>query len=594
MRSNRVVLFLLLTCFYSLAFVVMTYPLAAHLGTRFVMDAADPRAMGDSGMFVWNLDNFAARVAAAEDPFATDRILYPVGANLWPHTYIPIAGLATYVFGSAIATLNGFVFLHFVVSGLGCYALARKFVEDRKLAALAGFAFSYCPYKLAHLLGHFNLELTATIPLFALCVVSFFRESPTAGMHRRGWVLGALVSFLLTAAADYYYTYYLLWFTLAYAGYHRYEDRILRLASRVRLWIVPVVVLSTIVTVVGKDVLDLETHGPFGYSADLLAYVLPSYDQRLAGGAALHAVRRALGIETIEHDIYVGVVVLAFVALYVAGRCFAGAPKERRALAFSGLVFLALSMPAVRVAGTRLGYLPSAFLHLVPLVNHARVPARFCIMVMLVGSILAMVAVEQKVVPRLGARGQRWLVALLLFALVVDFRRVDYCTTSYERVPAVYRALAERPSGTLLEIPFGIRDGLRQAGKERTSAMWFQLVHKKKLVGGMVARLPQRTFDWFRQEPIMADLLALEEARGPLPVVPPSSEGVAAFVERFDLKYILVAPEQRGTRLEAYVRECFGRLALSSESIDGYSLVTLDSSRLRVPASARMASGNAR
>jgi hypothetical protein len=564
MRLQRLSCVFFLLGFYSAAFFWMTYPLGLNLGTHFVIDNADPRAMGDGGMFVWNLDNFATSLAAHQNPFSTDRILYPVGANLWFHTYTPIAGAAARLFASPIATLNAFLFLHFVLSGVGCYALARRFVEDRRLCALAGFAFSFCPYKLAHLLGHFNLELTATLPMFASCFVSLCRPPEHRRVPRWAWALGTGIAFLLTIAADYYYAYYLVWFAFAYALYWRHEDWLSARLGRARRWAPAILLLSTIVTVVGKDVLDIETHGPFGYSADLFAYLLP------------YAIRRAIHIETVEHDIYAGVVVSALLVLYVASRCHERASKELRALSFSCVVFFALSMPAVRVAGTRLAYLPTALLHLVPLVNHARVPARFSIMVMLLAPILAMVAIEKKIFVRLGSSKRALLVAVLALGLVVDFRRADYFMTSSAQIPAVYRALAERPAGTLLEIPFGIRDGLRQAGAERTSAMWFQTVHHKKLVSGMVARLPTSTFDRFASEPMMGDLFSLEAASASPSLPARTCEEVRAFVRQFDLKYILIAPEYRRTRAEQYVRNTFGPLAVSTEELDGFWLVTLD------------------
>ncbi len=174
---------------------------------------------------------------AGTSPFLTDRILHPVGANLWFHTYTPISGALNIVLDDAISTLNVMVFSSFLLSGLGSYILTRKFVDDRRLAALAGLAFSYCPYKLAHLIGHYNLVLTATIPAFAVCVVSFcelsesdFRlnRSPRRFGRAALWALGAVALLLVTVFSDYYYTYFLLWFAALYFAYWRFEGRIQR------------------------------------------------------------------------------------------------------------------------------------------------------------------------------------------------------------------------------------------------------------------------------------------------------------------------------------------------------------------------------
>jgi hypothetical protein len=573
-----------LVAFYSIVLVALTYPLVLHPRTHFVIDGPDARAMGDPAMFIWNIDHFTSAVRARSNPFFTDRILHPIGANLWFHTYTAISGALGALLGNAnaITTLNVMVFSSFLLSALGSYAMSKKFVDDRRLAALAGVAFSFCPYKLAHLIGHHNLLLTATIPAFAVCIVSYCQVSalgverdPSRIRLRRGaWALGALGLLVVTAFSDYYYAYFLLWFAFVYLGYWRYEPRICAALPVFKRWSLPVIVLSTAVTLVCTQWFRLETNGAFGYSADLFGYIVPSKTQLVLGGTALAALRRTLRIDGIEHETYVGLVLLGPFCLFLTSRCHREAGRPLRALLFCGACFIVLSMPAVRVAGAQLFCFPTAALHLLPFINHVRVPARFNVMVMLIMPIVAMIAVERRIFPSLTPGNRSLAIGLLLLGLLADFKRVPYFTASLDEIPAVYRVLAERPAGTLLEIPFGIRDGRQAIGNERTASMWFQTVHHKNLIGGMVARLPDSTFDWFRQTPVLSEILALEEYPLHVPLASTRNE-VAAFIGRFGIAYVLIAPEYRGSRLEKYVNDSIESFVLSREEFDGFALLTV-------------------
>ncbi|MFO0485987.1 MAG: hypothetical protein ACK51A_10035, partial [Sphingobacteriia bacterium] len=63
------------------------------------------------------------------------------------------------------------------------------------------------------------------------------------------------------------------------------------------------------------------------------------------------------------------------------------------------------------------------------------------------------------------------------------------------QIPAHMQALAEQPGDVLLTIPVGIQDGERLEGKFDVNQMFFQHVHRKKLLGGYIARVPQWIFE---------------------------------------------------------------------------------------------------
>jgi hypothetical protein len=215
--SKPATIFLLLA-FYTLAFIVFTYPLISDFGSCFISDGKD------GCVFPWNIYNFREAVLHGTNPFVTDKIFYPEGSSLILHVYAPVTGGAGLFTPNCVLALNMTVLLSFVFSGLGAYLLSRRYLQSRMLAALAGFAFAYCPYKLLHIYGHYDLLLTASIPFFVLVLLKAFAWGPAQPdcrfsrpriADRRRLIL-ACIFYAITFFSCYYYAYFLIIFVLLY------------------------------------------------------------------------------------------------------------------------------------------------------------------------------------------------------------------------------------------------------------------------------------------------------------------------------------------------------------------------------------------
>ena len=79
-------------------------------------------------------------------------------------------------------------------------------------------------------------------------------------------------------------------------------------------------------------------------------------------------------------------------------------------------------------------------------------------------------------------------------------------------VPYVYYALAAREPGTVLELPFGYRDGFGVRGAFDDARMLYQTVHRHPMAGGFVARLSPRIDAFYQETPVFAALLRLSAA----------------------------------------------------------------------------------
>jgi hypothetical protein len=175
---------------------VFTWPLALHLGTAIPGDGKD----GWQG--VWSLWWWATALGQGRNPFHTDLLFHPQGADLYLHTLMPFNGLLALpvqAVGGPVAAYNFIVLVSLVASACGAYWLAR----DRLARAgalpgggwgeippfAAGLLFGFSPYLADHLLSHLNLLAAEGLPFAVLALLR--AGDGGGGLGVGGWKSGA-------------------------------------------------------------------------------------------------------------------------------------------------------------------------------------------------------------------------------------------------------------------------------------------------------------------------------------------------------------------------------------------------------------------
>src|SRR5206468_1942286 len=98
-----------------------------------------------------------------------------------------------------------------------------------------------------------------------------------------------------------------------------------------------------------------------------------------------------------------------------------------------------------------------------------------------------------------------------------EFLDAPIALTRLDR-PAVYVQLAREPEGPVCELPLGIGDGLSGGvGSQDRRTLYYATLHGHPIVGGYVGRMREDAEALYRQMPIVGDLLALSDERGPEP-----------------------------------------------------------------------------
>ncbi len=240
-------------------------------------------------------------------------------------------------------------------------------------------------------------------------------------------------------------------------------------------------------------------------------------------------------------------------------------------------VAVALSLgPFVRIGGM-MTYLPTPWtlLRYLPVIGAARMPQRMMILVMLGLAVLlafALRALRERLsehgVPGWRPAGLTTAVAVLLIAEMLPAPRVLYSA----EVPAVNRIIAADPRPVrVLNLPFGLRDGLSSHGNASAAGQYFQTVHEKQLIGGYLSRLPSRSLRQYRGLGVTRVLMRLSEGREV------SSWRQQAAIEQartlaptLNIGYVVVDTSTTSAELLEFARTAFDLTPVASDG--GYDL----------------------
>ncbi|MBN1661911.1 MAG: hypothetical protein JXA93_26185 [Anaerolineae bacterium] len=560
MRTARTALrvHLLALAIYIVLALLLTWPLAAHLGSHVPGDGADDPPL------TWNL--WWVRYSLLEqgtNPFDCDVLFYPLGINLAFYTLTLLNGLLSIPLQATaglVAASNLLLLSSFVVGAYGAFLLAREQgIGERAAwpALVAGGIYAFVSSKMGYAaLGQWNIASSQWIPFYVLYLFKM-------GERPRRWryPLLAALFLLLQAYAELTYASFLVLFTLLWAGWQAWRELRSRQAASLlplatRLAVVGLLFIAGLSPVLAMMIPEMQAEGNLltegggfadVFSADLLGFLIPT---------RLHPVFGALPAEFDFHHgvgqhLYAGYALLALASLGVA------AGWRRPAVRFwllSAAVFGLLTLgPALQVNGHDTGLpLPFALVSRLPFFEGNRYPSRYSVLLFL--SLAMLAGYGARTLRGAGNRvsgigrgaivaGSALLVALLLFEhLSIPLPMSDM------RVPPIYdRIGALEGDFTLLDVPVAWRNGARVTGTLDPIIMfeqYYQSAHEKRLLAGNTSRNPPHKFQYFTEAPVIQTLIALETGHAVDPAVIESDRTLAPGVLRFfDVQVLLVHPE---------------------------------------------------
>lgn len=412
-------------------------------------------------MLMWFLNWTPWALADGRNPFVTDHIGFPGGANLLWNTAMFLPGLilapVTAALG-AVVTYNTLVTANVALSAW-CAFLAFRCFDVRPWAAfVGGLVYGFSPYMLAHSAEHPNLTAAYLPPLLLVLLAEILvrqRHPP----WRSGGVLGLLAVAQLLVSEE-------LLASQALAGaigagllavLHR--DQI---AAKARHAGQALAVAAGVFAVIAAWPLAVQFFGPHRYRGaaqrpglfvtDLANLVVPTKFQQLAPDFAVARSQWWTG-NPLEWNAYLGIPLIALLVV-IAVRLWSRPMVRLASLLAVAMVVLSLGA-TLHVNGHELGLpLPWRLFSWLPLAEHL-LTNRLMLYVDLMAALLIAIWMDHLASARAGTgAAPRWKVAgggaAVVVALVPLVPAVPY-PSSPRRVPEFFTSAAVRriPEGSV-------------------------------------------------------------------------------------------------------------------------------------------------
>lgn len=570
---------LLVLALYSILTLILLYPFSIlNMNTQLIGDG------GDSFQGLWDLWWVKHSVLSFANPYVTNYIFYPIGADLYVHSLSPAAGFFTIPFqliSGPIFSYNLLVLLSFVLAGYGAYRFAYYVTADEKASFFSGLVFGFSTYHLARAWGHLNLVTIQWIPFYVLFLFKMRKEASLKN------VFFAVCFLVLTALmADLQYVVFLGLFTLMLLIYDLLFNRKQIGKFLLRLGIMSVVFFGLIGLTMGPLFYGMLT-GKYAYaepspnesvinSADLLGFFLPS-SLNLFFGRYTQGVISHFSTTGIESVVYIGYTVLAL-TIFAAVRLW----KATKFWLLGALVFAILSLgPILHIFGST----SFTSLHIsVPLpelllrsaMPILRVPSRFIVIVMLCLAVLS--AITLKYVNAWFAKFNHGKIMGLLFlvflsvAFLSEINMVPFPVSEDTSVPAFYADLAKM-NGT-----FAVLD-LPQNYHANNRYMYYSTVSEKPLVGGSISRIAPANLGFLQVFPVISQMYYVggdKEAEDWTDIFlqDVSTANLNSFYF-FNVRYVVLHRDMLNDmafgHMDKYLRTLLGQPVFSDERIDAFS-----------------------
>jgi hypothetical protein len=330
--------------------------------------------------------------------------------------------------------------------------------------------------------------------------------------------------------------------------------------------LVAAVALSPVLYGVGNQVLDgdwvsptiLWRSSPSG--ADLLALVTPNPNHPL--------VRAVYDWQASNPATYVEFTAsTSLVALAVIGVAWWRGHRPSGALVGVAVFWLLLALgPFIHVGGVNT-HIPGpwAVLRYVPVLGLARSPTRFAIVAGV--PLAALFACALAALGRAHPARRRVLLAAVGVLLLVELWPAPRPLFA-AGVPSVYTFVRDDPRRIrILELPFGVRDGVSSYGNFSARYQFNQTLHGRRLIGGYLSRVSRRQVQNLEEQPVLRALMRLSED-GPLDeALRTEAEAMAPeFLNRAEIAWVIVHADAARPELAAFADRAFG---LELVAVDG-------------------------
>lgn len=470
-----------------------------------------------------------------KNPFISNSMFYPFTVNISlndPATALVIPFIFLRPFFTTHQSLILIVLVSFFLNSFFMYLLLRKLKINQSASALIGLVFGFTPFLSHRVIGHYTYIPIYFFPIAFIIVKKFFEENSNKNKLLLSMAFGLFFAFILLS--NFYYFFMIVLGLLILIGYFIFQERkktLKTIFSSFRYLAISIVtfcflLIPWFVFIYKLQMKKISTNVPgFGgaitLSADVLSFFTPSeYNPIYKKMFSFLSLRipyftkyNDFFLNSWERFVYPGIIILGLYFLIVLLKIFKKIPlilwNKIKGYFYVSLVFAILTLGpflkifnrwSINLDGVEVVFpLPFLLLRYVPGLSTLRAPSRFIPAFVFLACIVVAYLIDY-LTKKIKGKKFVLIMIMLFFIFFVDQFYVIPTELNQEIPINIYNTLKGKPYATVLEIPFTVRDGFRYIGfVHAIQPMAGQLIHKKPIIGGYMARVPGEVFDYYKR-----------------------------------------------------------------------------------------------
>lgn len=455
---------------------------------------------GDGVSFLWNFWWVKKSILElVQNPFYSDYMFYPNMMDLHLHTLIlgpALMVLPIQIFFGPVISLNAYVLLSFILSGVGAYMLIKLFVCQKYIAFFGGIVFSFNTYVISHAYGHFNLTTTWPIPF----IMYFLEKLNNTKKTKYAMYSSILYIFLIYSDLQYaVFTFMLVIFWIAWKVandiYHKKDCLLLvkplvLFAALILVGSIPY--LTTVKSGFEKnfskpDQIAVEFYSP----QNILSYVIPPegtvINQRIA---KYNKELAKISTSSPEWATYLGISIIILIP-FIFFRLISKREDHYLFWICIFLLFFVLSLgPKINISQTLTIVSPLQSIYTLPIIDMTRVPIRMLIIAILAVSILSSIVLSNI------KNNKTKHVVVLIFSAIYCFE-IFSLPVSIQKLetPKAYPFLESQKDNkednqkdeSIIEFPLFLTDRMDILGEKHNNILYYQTIHEYKMINGYLS-----------------------------------------------------------------------------------------------------------
>jgi hypothetical protein len=440
-----------LAIYSAIAILLLDRGLVGHPGYYIGRDTDPPQTM-------WFFNWWRYSVTHGLNPFFTDLVWTPLGINLAWTTFVPLPAWISTPLQITVgepATYNIVISLVLPLAAFSGFLLCRRITGAFWPSVLGGYVFGFSSYMLGEVLAHLDLVAVFPVPLVALLTLK--RLDGEISARRFAILLASLLTVQFLCFPEIFATITIVGgfaLLLALALFDRdVRARLVGLiAPGIAGYLMATVILSPyLFFLLARGFPHAPIWTTASYSADLLAFLVPTGTAMLGTGRIAIGLARTFQHDLFENGAYLGIAIIIFVEIF--RRHYWRDPVGKFLTIMFVVLVIAAIGPTLHVAGRQGFSMPWAIVGRLPILSIA-LPVRF----MMYASLIVAVMVAMWLAAAATRPSTKFAAAAILVASIAPNPHASFWVSPLD-IPAFFTdrtyATELEPREIILPLPWG-------------------------------------------------------------------------------------------------------------------------------------------